>query len=259
MPWSEERRARQMATLAQKKDADTMVAETNEISIEERAQRALDRRSGRNSKTLTPLEQIRPYDQTGVPDHSAACYFLRPDGATIGDILIYYPNGAVLSRREDPRGHYSQDHEYHRAKLERKGFEYVGPTLTREGARRMVQIMAGNRDDEIERLEDEIALCQYTIQNTDRPDVRDQQRARRDQFQTRLDRVRAPLDADALVDELSEIARAQKMANINPDILEVMQEMVGEQNAKFTEMVAKFTRAAPAGTPAAGDDLDALA
>lgn len=231
--------------------------QTEELSTEQRARRAQERQSGRRGNVLTPLEQIRPYDQAGAPDHSAAAYFLRPDGATIGDILIYYPNGAQLTRREDPRGHYSADAAYHQAKLGRKGFEYVGPTLTREGAKRMVEILAANRDDEVERLEDEIALCQYTIENTDRPDVRDQQKARRDQFKARLARVEAPIDADALVDELTEIARAQKMANIDPAILEVMQEMVGESNAKFAEMVAKFTKAGPNGAPAQ-DTLDAL-
>lgn len=239
MSWSEERRAKQMATIAAKKAGDTE-------SLEERAARALARRNG-GTRPLTPLEQIRPYDQAGVPDHSAAAYYLRPEGATIGDVLIYWPNGARLSRRDDPKGHYSEGADMYQAMMARKGFEYVGPTLTKEGARRLVEIIESNRDAEVERLEDEIALCQYTIQNTDRPEVRDQQRARRDQFQRRLDRVMAPFDPDALVDELSEIARAQRMARISPDMLEVMQEIVEERSAKFEEMVARFTKPAPEG------------
>ena len=120
----------------------------------------------------------------------------------------------------------------------------MGPMLTVQGARRLVEILAKNRDAEVERLEDEITLCEYTIKNVDRPEIRDQQRKRRGQFLARLERVKAPFDPDALVAQLTEIANAQEMANIPPAVMRVMRRMLGAQN---DELIARFTRKAVSG------------
>ena len=195
------------------------------------------RRRGRDFRSLTPLEQIRR-PTPGVTGPYA--YYIRPDGATIMDALILYPNGATLPADQDPRGRYSQNASYYRERQANKGFTYVGPTLTADGARLLVQTLERNRPDEILDLEDQIAECQRTIENSDRPEVRDGQRKRRDQLQARLDRVRTPLDADALMTELNEIARAQKMARLDPAILAEMREMVGAANASFEEKLRAF-------------------
>jgi hypothetical protein len=55
-----------------------------------------------------------------------------------------------------------------------------------------------------------------------------------------LHAVRIPLDADALTAELNEIARAQRMARVSPEVLAVMREMVGEQDQKFQAALERF-------------------
>ena len=54
--------------------------------------------------------------------------------------------------------------------------------------------------------------------------------------------LRAPWDPDALVLELNDIARAQRLANIDPNVLSVMREMIGEVNERTRELVKHFAR-----------------
>ena len=231
---------------------ETTVAVAEKPTQESRVERALARRG--NFKTLTPIEQIRPYNPNSVPDKSAGAYYLRPEGATIADVLIWYPNGAQHDREYDQKGKYSENAAYYQERQRRKGFEYVGPMLTISGAKRLVEILAKNRDSEIERLEDEIALAEHTIQNTDRPEVRDQQRKRRGQFLARLERVKAPFDPEALVAQLTEIANAQEMANVPPQIMRVMRRMMEAQGQKFNDaLAARFAR-----TRRSGDEDPAM-
>lgn len=218
----------------------TEPADTVALSNEDRAERAAARRRGRSAE-LTPLQQMRPFNPNSVPDKSAGAYYLRPLGATIGDVLIWYPNGAKHDRQYDPKGRYSENADYYQMRQRAKGFEYVGPTLTREGARRLVEILEANRDAEVERLEDEIAECTVTVENSDLPQTRELYRRRRQQLSVRLERVRKPFDPDALVSELEEIARAQRMARVAPEVLAVMKEMMEAQSSRFTEALARFT------------------
>lgn len=188
------------------------------------------RRRGVGANELTPLQEIR-LRSPGV--NGPWAYYLRPDGATIRDALILYPNGAQLPQSEDARGRYSENAEYYQRRQERKGFKYLGPTLTLEGVKLLIETISKNREDEVLDLEDQIAECQYTIENSDRPEVRDNQRKRRDQLRARLERVSQELDAEALSAELNEIARAQRLARVDPKVLEVMREMVGEVNDRL--------------------------
>lgn len=256
MPMSEEARKaagdRMRAMHARKREAGVAVAErvssepdlTAELTLEERAERALARR-GRTT-ALSPMEQIRPYNPNSVPDKSAGAYYLRLDGATIADALIWYPNGAQHDREYDPRGRYSENASYYQERQRRKGFEYVGPMLTLAGARRLVEILENNRAPEIDRLEDEITLAEYATISADRPEVRDQQRRRHRQLRTRLDRVRSPFDPEELVAELQEIANAQEMASVPPQVMRVMKRMIGNVNE---QLIARFTRKQGAGDP----------
>lgn len=195
------------------------------------------RRAARDMQILSPLEQIRarPSATTGP-----WAYYLRPDGATIRDALILYPNGAKLPATEDARGKYSENADYYQARQRAKGFEYIGPVLTAPGVKRLVEVLEANKEDEVLDLEDQIADCDNDIQNSDRPDWRDNQKKRKAKLQRRLEHVRAPLDADALVAELTEIARAQRMARVSPEVLAVMREMVGEQDQKFARALERF-------------------
>lgn len=212
-------------------------------TIEERAARAIRRRDGQLA-TVRPIDEIRPTRVEGTPDKSAGAYYLRPEGATIADCLIYYPNGAQLSQEDDPKGRYSENASYYQERQRRKGFEYVGPTLTVVGAKRLVEILAKNQPAEIERLEDEIALSELTIKNTETPSIRDYERKRRQALNARLERVRTPFDPEALVKQLEEIANAQEMATVPPQIMRVMRRMIGAQSADFESMVRRFTKTA---------------
>lgn len=206
------------------------------------------RRRARELRVLTPLEQIRgkPVDVTGP-----WAYFINPEGATIRDALLLYPNGARLPRSEDRRGKFSENAEYFQARQKAKGYEYVGPTLNDAGVRRLIEVLELNREDEVLDLEDLIAQCAHDIANSDRPEWRDNQRKRRDQLQKRLDTVRAGFDPEKLIAELNEIARAQRMSRVDPNVLAVMREMVGEMNAQFAAAVSKF---APTGEMLADND-----
>ncbi len=201
-----------------------------------RSRRGLARR-GMGGQALTPLEQIpaRPGGTTG-----AWAYYVRPEGATIRDALICYPNGARLPASEDKRGAYSENAEYYQARMKRKGIEYIGATLTADGIRRLVEVLGQNQEDEALDLREQIQMCDYDIQNTDSPETRDAQRKRKLQLGRRLEYVETPLDADALILELEEISRAQRMANLDPQILAVMREMVGAETARFTLLLEHF-------------------
>ena len=154
---------------------------------------------------------------------------------------------------------YAENSEYYRARQARKGLEYVGPNLTAEGVKRLVTILRTNQEEEILDLEDQIAECVQDISNSDRPDWRDNQKRRRDQLQQRLDYVRTPIDADALIAELNEIARAQRMSKVSPETLAVMREMLAEQGEKqsaaFTAALEKFSSPANADAEAAAGEL----
>lgn len=239
---------------------ETKEPESTELTLEERATRAMARRG--KVKTLSPIEQIRPYNPNSIPDRSAGAYYIRPDGATIADALIWYPNGAKHDREYDPRGKYSENADYFQSRQKRKGFEYVGPVLTVTGAKRLVEVLSANRDAEVERLEDEIAIAEYSAVHSDRPEVRDQQRRRRSQLQTRLGRVKQPFDPEALANELQEIANAQEMANVPPQIMRVMRRMLEAQGQKINDsLMARFARKVGQGEedPAMHQGVDSIA
>lgn len=228
-------------------DAAVAVAEPPAApTAQERANRAASRRTGMNRNYLTPLQQIRPLNRDAEMQAETVngpwAYYLRPDGITISSALIRYPNGGVLPRNEDPRGRYSENAQYYQQRNARKGFIYVGTTLTTEGAHRLVEILARNRPDAVERLKDEIAECE--VFQSDIPERRQQMRRRREQLLLVLSRVEQPFNPDNLVAELAEIARAQRMAKVSPETLAVMREMLASQgqafDAKFAEMVKHF-------------------
>lgn len=186
----------------------------------------------------------------GVEASGSWAYYLRPEGATIRDALILYPNGGIPDIADERlKARYGTNAEYYRNRQRQKGFEFVGPTLTESGVARLVEILADNRDDEIIFCEDEIANCADVIKNADRPEIRDQARKRKRLFEKRLDTIKQPFDPDALLAELKEIARAQMLASVDPNVLRVMRAMIGEVNAKTESMIAAFQSGKVAGEP----------
>ena len=201
-----------------------------------RSQRARERA---RVTTLTPLEQIRKVPNSGADDSTGAwAYYLRPGGATLRDVLILYPNGGIPEDANPKmRQRFGMNADLYRAKQRQKGFEFLGSKLNRDAVRKVVQEMAKNRQEAIYEMQDEIDDCDNVIDNSDRPDIRDLYKRRKLAAQKRLATLEAKFDPDALVAELDEISRAQRMANVPANILQVMREMVGEANEN---MVAYF-------------------
>lgn len=181
-------------------------------------------------KVLEPIDQIR-VPSGGVT--GAWCYYLRPDGATIRDALILAPNGAG-------EGKFGANKEYFQARARAKGRIFLGQRLTADGVRKLVEVIAVNRDDEILFVEDEIAEQDAILANAESQREREIAHKRKRQYQVRLETLTQPFDPEALTEELNEIARAQRLANIDPNVLAVMREMVGEVNAKTAAMVERF-------------------
>ena len=203
---------------------------------------------------------LRPIDQIPIPPGGGSveatgawAYYLRSDGATISDALVLYPNGGVPDV-DDPRlrARYGENHLYYRERQARRGLEYIGETLTELGVRKLVAILERNREDEILFCEDEIEDCQQVASSADRPEIRDQARRRQRQFAQRLEYLYQPLDPEGLTVELNEIARAQMLAKVDPNVLRVMRSMIGEVNERMAEAIVKFQagRSTGEGAPA---------
>lgn len=186
---------------------------------------------------VEPIDQIRmqPSGVTG-----AWSYYLRPDGATIREALVLYPNGGAPSQIDDPKGKYGTNADYFRARQARKGFVYLGQRLDTRAVTMLVETLAKNREDYVIFLEDSIAEADQQLENTDDPQVRDQCRKRKGAFTSLLNEANAKWEPEALVDELNEIARAQRMANVDPSVLQVVRELIGEASNKTMTYVQRF-------------------
>lgn len=188
---------------------------------------------------LRPIDQITPPPGgNGMEATGAWAYYIRPDGATIAEALVLYPNGGIPDiddRRLADR--YGLNATYYRERQARKGFEYVGPVLNEAAMQRLVEVLAANREDEVEFLKEEIADAKDTIKNADIPEIRTQARRRVRQLERRLATIEAGFDPNELLAELKEIARAQQLAKVDPNVLRVMRAMIGEANAS---MIAHF-------------------
>ncbi len=213
---------------------------TKTASVEEREPRSERGRRIRQLDVMTPLDQIRVTGNTpGIQATGAWAYYINPNGATIRDALILYPNGGVPDIDDDRlRSRYGENAEYYRQRQARKGLEYVGPTLTDGGVQRLVEVLEKNRPDEILFIEDEIEDAKEVSKAADVPEVRSQAKRRLQQLTRRLHYLEEPLDADAMEAELKEIARAQQLAKVDPAILRVMRSMIGEVNER---MLAHFS------------------
>lgn len=215
------------------------------VAVAERPQSQRGQRA-RVGAVATPLDQIRmsPQGNTG-----AWAYYLRPDGATIRDALIICPNGGVPDlENKRMQARYGTNAPEYRARAAAKGFKFIGSKLTPEGVRELINVMAQNVEDETLYCQELIADCEETIRNADRPEIRDQAKKRKGQLQKRIDTMLAPFDADALLAELDEIARAQMLASVDPNIMRVIRSMVGEVNENLAKAVERFARGkAPSG------------
>ena len=196
----------------------------------------------RGEAILRPIDQVPVvpggdrYETTG-----AWAYYIRLDGATITDALTCYPNGGIPDiDNVSLRNRYGTNAEYYRERQRRRGLEFIGSKLTEQGMARLVEVLESNRDDEILFLEEEIADARDVAKSSDLPDVRNQAKRRVLQLTRRLETIRQGFDPDELLAELNEIARAQQLAKVDPNVLRVMRSMIGESNDRMLEKIAHF-------------------
>lgn len=214
-------------------------------------------------EALTPLQQVRVIpssrDKNFTEVTNAWAYYIRPDGATIRDALILYPNGGIPEVDDaKKRAMHGRNNEYYRARQKTKGFEFIGPRLTVAGVKRLVEVIMGNRQDEILYCEDEIVNCQSTIENNDRPEVRDQARKRKYQFEKRLGYLTQDIDPEAMVSELDDIAKAQELASLDPKLARILRQMVGEKMTVIEELMTRMTRGSGDGPKVSKDTSGAV-
>lgn len=203
------------------------------------------------------MEQIRmvPQGNTG-----GWCYYLRPDGATIREALVISPNGGVPDI-DDPRlrARYGTNSAEYRAIAQRKGYIPIGPTLTPEAVTKLVEILAENRPDALLYFQEEQAKARNILETSFEPSVKEQAGKRISQFQRQIDTMLAPFDPDELLAELKEIAQANMLANVDPNVLRVMRAMVGEVNEKMASMVQRFAAGKKTSTVTSDDGMGTTA
>lgn len=207
------------------------VAQTNHINAERKKRNDAEGvavRSSRGRRRLNldrppdPMDEVAP--RPGGARGGPAAYFIRPDGATISEALIVSPNGAPMIHNGRDRG----NSRYYQDRLKDRGYEYVGPSLTPQGVRKLADVIASNRQDLILYFEEEIEATEQTIREADKPEVRDQARTRRAQFMRQRDFYAKPLDVDRMLSELDDILKAQKLAALTPAQREAMQVLMDE-------------------------------
>lgn len=227
------------------------------------------RDKGLSNTDASPFQQVRRFRRhltSNDQAEGAYAYYLRPDGATISDVLIVCPNGGrpeippgTDQRTAGRRRKLGTNAEYYRGRNAAKGFEYVGPKLTPEAIKRLVEILEENREDEIDFIDEKIAEAEELFKTSSDPAKRDLERDRISALNKRRMYLTQKLDVDAMVDELNRISRAHQLASLPPNVLQVMTAMIGEAeqkmvNALLPKKVTGAQAASALGNVDFGDD-----
>lgn len=177
------------------------------------------------------LSQITPRqaEALGLKETGMA-YYVRPDGATLREVIILQPNGAPTKHDNGVEA---------RERMRAKGYEYIGPVLTKEGVQRAVEVIKQNRDDYIMFLNEVIEDAEDVIANADEPTKRSGYRRRKAQAEALLEEAERPMDIDGMVAELEEIAKAQRLAVLPAEMREAMSELLGDQMRALIEKVSQ--------------------
>jgi hypothetical protein len=194
---------------------------------------------------VTPLLQVRV--PSGNVTFGAWSYVLRPEGETIRDALILVPNGGDAPDCPDPkmRAKYATNKSYYNDRERNKGFIPLGSRLNPDNVRLIVETLTKNREEAVLYCQDQIAMCGYTISTTGSEKDRAVAYKRKAQFQKRLDTVLQPFNADELVKEMDEIARAQRMSSLDAATRQAVAEMIGSAiDSKFESMINHFSKSA---------------
>lgn len=200
---------------------------------------------GLSDRDASPFEQVRRFNRhmggETIAETSYA-YYLRPEGATISDILVVSPNGA---RQDIPPGTdqrvakrrraLSTNAEYYRGRESRKGHIYIGPKLTEEGIKMLVEIMERNRGDEIDYIDEQIAEAEDAFKNEPRRDHQSLHRARITALLKRRSYLTQRLNVEEMVEELRATAKVQQLASLPPEVLNVMRSLIGEAETRMLD------------------------
>lgn len=210
---------------------------------EPRSQRSRDAARARD---LRPIDEIPVVGSTpGAEATGAWAYYLRdePGCATIRDIVKLIPNGGVpdLDKPRE-RAAFGMNATSYREYYSIKGLEYIGQKLTEGAMERVVEIMDRNRQEEIDWCLDQIDEADETIKAGGTQAEREHAQLRKRKLGQRVERLRQPFDADTLVNELKDIARAQMLASVDPNVLRVMKALIGESNDAMAQKIAHFQR-----------------
>jgi hypothetical protein len=203
---------------AAKSDSLSKVAHFGPVT---RSKRGLKRQGIDRAPTV--LEEIR--DRPGGIKDGPAAFFIRPDGATIREALVINPNGAPVVKNGTDRGGSRMAQE----RAAKKGFEYIGPQLTSDGLRRLIQVIEANKYDYLLDLKEQIDDCEKTIKETETPSVRDNARKRRAQIERLIAIASRDIHPDQVMKELDEIMKAQKLAALSSAQREAITILLGDE------------------------------
>ena len=209
-------------------------------------------RARRQFQVVSTLDQIKNFPSQKADSATGAwAYYLRDTGieATIREVLIPYPNGGIPDIEDKKlQGQYGTNADYYRQRQARKGLVYIGPILNESGLQKMIAIIEKNKPDAILYCEDMIANCAHDGDTLPDPKERGLARRRQAIFEARLKMLTQPIDPDALLAELREIAQGQELAAINPRLRRVMQRQISEGVAAAMAKFSTKDGGKPSGT-----------
>jgi len=203
------------------------------LSITNPLQRADAPKRSRRGRREAVVPNV--FDQ--IPQHpgGAWAYYLKDESvlrpeqrtwpATINEVLTIYPNGGSPGSRR-----FGNNAEYYHARQLKRGWRYVGSSLSKDAVERMVRIIAENREDYALFLREQVVQIDVDLDEGSGLNAaeRDLQRRRRAQIEGQLRLVDQPLDAADLSRQLDDIAEAQQLAGaFTRTQLDVLKGMIG--------------------------------
>lgn len=223
----------QTGTKATTTDADATYKPDPQVPAQGERPMSLRRQRQQRNSTVTMAQQLRQFGRPEGDLTGTATYWIRP-GATIRDALIINPNGGIPQLDDVAlAAKYGTNSHLYRDKALKKGFKYIGPSLTPDGIKTLIEVMEAEKPDEILFLEEEIELAKTNSKEAGSLEARANEQNRARQLQRRLDLVKRPLDAEEMTRELDRIRRAQELAKLTPSMRQVFR-------ALFTQMLEEL-------------------
>lgn len=207
---------------------------------------------GDDAKALTSWELLRKPSPNLNPRTSPYCYWLDPNGGTMRDAVRFDPNGAKPG--EGCESKYTQSWQIFQATNEDMGWIRLGHQLQKDSIKLIVETLEKNRPIEKEVMEHYRAVAAYEVTNGTNERARAIAQKSVTTYTKLIEQLEMPIDADFMISELNEIARAQRMSALSPDMRAAIREMieveVGSSEGRVMEMAMSL-----AGSHVADDEL----